>query len=291
MKKPFEDLMQQIVLQRVGMTRTTFLPPSSSQPGDINFAPAYLNGSVTAGAPYHLMPDAAAAGVWTTPTDLMKAVLQVQKSLSSGSFLEVSWAERMIREVHSGSGMALGWMNEDGTTFGHTGSNDPGYRSYFMGYTHAECGFCIMTNSQLGDTIKDQLWSAIPYLKGWPAATHALDISAAPVPFVDRRKRVNKEARAWIGRWGAWEIVGAKEVEDTSLYLKAGLSSTVPLVPAAIPPVTHAEGGSYDLVAYPLQVMLRLGWKDGDRAVESWHNGSRTLWRGQGAQVACESEL
>jgi CubicO group peptidase (beta-lactamase class C family) len=287
-KKPFENLMQEIVFRPFGMTRTTFLPPASTQTGGANFAPAYLNGNVAADMPYHLMPDAAAAGLWTTPADLMKAVLQVQRSLTSGSFLEVSWAERMIREVHPESGMALGWMNKDGTAFGHTGSNDPGYRSYLMGYTGGERGFCIMTNSQLGDTIKDQLWSAIPYLKGWVAAPHAIDISAAPVPFVDKRKQVDKEARAWIGRWGPWEIVGAEEIGDTRLYIKASRSSVVSLLPAAIPPVTHPEGASYDLVAHPLQVMLRLGWKDGCRAVEAWHNGTRTILRGQETQLGSE---
>jgi len=42
------------------------------------------------------------------------------------------------------------------------------------------------------------------------------------------------------------------------------------LVPAALPPHKYEEGESIDLLADGLELMLRLGWKDGARSVEVW---------------------
>lgn len=43
--------------------------------------------------------------------------------------------------------------------------------------------------------------------------------------------------------------------------------------PAAIPPHKYDEANSIDLVADGLEMMLRLGWKDGAQIVEVWQDG------------------
>jgi hypothetical protein len=56
--------------------------------------------------------------------------------------------------------------------------------------------------------------------------------------------------------------------------LRFGEDVRVRLVPAAIPSVKY-EGGreSIDLVLDGLEMMVRLGWKDGNRDVEVWYDG------------------
>jgi hypothetical protein len=46
------------------------------------------------------------------------------------------------------------------------------------------------------------------------------------------------------------------------------------LVPEVLPPHEYDKGNSIDLVADGLDLMLRLGWKEGARMIEVWQNGT-----------------
>jgi CubicO group peptidase (beta-lactamase class C family) len=284
LQKPFRELMDEIVLQPLKMTRSTFqfLPATEK-----NYAPVFLNGKNKSEPDHFLLPETAAAGLWTIPSDLLLAVQAVQRSLESDNFLEQKWAERMLAVVEDD--MALGWVNR-GSHFGHAGGNYPGYLSFVCGYADLpssepdearseketrerktdipkHCGISVMTSSALGDLTKDKILEAVAYLNSWPA------ISDDPViPFMDRAKEVDGRAKEWLGSWGP----GNWNLEDANggLSLQYKSFPAVALVPAAISPHTYDEGNSIDLVADGLEMMLRLGWKDGSRIVEIWQDGA-----------------
>jgi len=58
--------------------------------------------------------------------------------------------------------------------------------------------------------------------------------------------------------------------------LQYGDGIKVNLVPAAMPRVDYVaeEGKSIDLVLEGLEMMVRLGWKEGKRVVEVWNGGT-----------------
>ncbi|KAH6706553.1 beta-lactamase/transpeptidase-like protein [Leptodontidium sp. MPI-SDFR-AT-0119] len=288
LQKPFHEILQDLVLGPLGMKRSTYaFIPSTEK----NYAPAHLTGGFKADPEFHLMPESAAAGLWTTPEDLLKVVLAVQRSLESSDILEAEWAKKMLTEVED-NGMALGWMTKKATpVFGHGGDNYPGYVCYVSGFTGVEdfgmkdgngknktvmmgpkyCGVAVMTSSALGEPIRWRIVHAVAYLKGWPV------LYTEPVlPFMDRKASVDERAREWCGIWGKgkWNLA----VDGERLSLKCGSFSAVPLVPAAISPFVYEEGKSVDLVADGLEMMVRLGWKDGKRIVDLWQdNGVETL--------------
>ncbi|KAJ6782331.1 hypothetical protein PWT90_07803 [Aphanocladium album] len=111
-------------------------------------------------AEYHHLPELAAAGLWSTPAGLLRAIHDVQRSLSGDGGLlsqKTSRAREMINEVHDG--MELGWgsFEEDKIAFGHSGSNEPGYLCHAAGYAKQvsedvprESGIAVMTNSSGG---------------------------------------------------------------------------------------------------------------------------------------------
>jgi CubicO group peptidase (beta-lactamase class C family) len=73
--KRYEEYMQQEVLKPLDMTNSFFTqPPESGTPG---LATGYVNGNAIAGK-YHTYPEQAAAGLWTTPTDLAKYIIETQ---------------------------------------------------------------------------------------------------------------------------------------------------------------------------------------------------------------------
>jgi hypothetical protein len=153
-----------------------------------------------ADAKYHHCSELAAAGLWTTPSDLLRAIAAIQQSLHDTSkgegFLRPETARQMLTTlVPAGANpeecMALGW-GADAHVFGHRGSNDPGCACYVFGFhggvvntgtgtatgsseeqtpetsALAGEGLAIMTNSALGFESIQKLLSAVFYLKGWP---------------------------------------------------------------------------------------------------------------------------
>ncbi|RDW74927.1 hypothetical protein BP6252_06069 [Coleophoma cylindrospora] len=302
MEKPFYQIMDELVLQPLNMTRSTFQVLSAIEK---NYAPAYLTGQTPCDPDHHILPECAAAGLWTTPTDLLRVVQSLQWSLEADDFLEKHWAETMLREDRV-SGRGLGWVaKQGGIAFSHAGSNDPGYRCHVVGYADlskidstaegseesrgeddasgdggddckvpTDCGICIMTSSQLGNHIMEKILAAIPYLKDWPAIPPSSGISPAIIPFMDRTKVICEVADDWCGVWepGPW-ILSDKE----GMHLSYSDYPRVKLISAAIAPIQFDEGDSIDLIPEGLEMMLRLVWKDGARSIELWQNGAVTM--------------
>ena len=75
---------------------------------------------------YHYYPEHAAAGLWTTPTELVKIGLELSKSYRKNGFLKKKTARRMMTPVMDGYGLCLDiWESEarKDSVAGHTGEN------------------------------------------------------------------------------------------------------------------------------------------------------------------------
>src|SRR3989337_523523 len=78
--KPFVEIAHDWVLRPIGMTNSTYEQPLPA-PREKQAARAHRRAGVRMGDPWHVYPEHAAAGLWTTPTDLAKFLIEVQKSL------------------------------------------------------------------------------------------------------------------------------------------------------------------------------------------------------------------
>jgi CubicO group peptidase (beta-lactamase class C family) len=81
---PFAQVAQEVVLDPVGMARSTFLQPP----------PAPLLDSA-ARDDWHLYPESAAAGLWTTPADLARFVAALQSAATGDGVLDRRTADAM----------------------------------------------------------------------------------------------------------------------------------------------------------------------------------------------------
>lgn len=99
--KPIENIAEEWIFQPIGMTNSTFQQP----------LPAGLEGQAARShdrsgmrrdVPWHVQPMAAAAGLWTTPTDLAKFAIEVQLSLlgRSNRVLSPPMAREMVPRRH-----------------------------------------------------------------------------------------------------------------------------------------------------------------------------------------------
>lgn len=122
----FAPLMQRLVLDPIGMKDSTF-----EQPLPVTRQPAAAHAHNGAGKtmehPWHVYPEGAAAGLWTTPTDLARFALEVQMTLAgrSGKVLDKQTMQELITPVGVG-GYAVGFsigQRGQGWYFSHSGAN------------------------------------------------------------------------------------------------------------------------------------------------------------------------
>lgn len=182
-KIPFADLMQETVLKPLGMRDSTFaqpLPPALLTRAAL---PHDANGKPLAGGP-HTYPEQAAAGLWSTPSDLARFAIEVRQSAAGQSniVLSQSMTRLMLSPVLAGYGLGLGIGGEgQAQTFGHNGSN-AGYDSTLIAYTERGDGVVVMTNGERGEELAGAIVRAVAAEYKWPTHHPRERRAIAPTP-------------------------------------------------------------------------------------------------------------
>lgn len=167
----FEDALQELVLQPLGMTRSRFsqpidldkITPLKIAAAENGFNPA-LGVYWPARDTWHNYPEQAAAGLWTTSADFSKFGQALQKAQGGDELLGLPGAEfaEMFEEVDGDYGLGLLLKKSaDGELlhFGHTGGNF-GYRCIFRIYPEKGKGIVILTNSPKGVILMKEIMAA-----------------------------------------------------------------------------------------------------------------------------------
>src|SRR5947209_6022091 len=167
--KPFAELMQELVLRKIGMTHSTF-----DQPLPRDWEAMAATGHDMSGEPlkgrWHVFPQAAAAGLWTTPADLAQFAIELQESYKgkSNRVLSVDMTRQMLTKQPGGYGLGL-WLGgkEKVTNFSHAGQNE-GFTCILVAYLDTGQGAVIMTNGDRGSGVFHEILRAIAREYGWP---------------------------------------------------------------------------------------------------------------------------
>lgn len=164
-QRPFPELMQRIVLSRLGMHHSTFEQPLPVERAARTAVGFHETGRSYTGG-WHTYPEMAAAGLWTTPTDLALFAIAVARAVmgESNKILERPMAEAMI-VPHIGR-YGLGFVGSHGW-FLHSGAN-AGYRCELLCRADASHGAIVMTNSDSGGKLIRPLLAAIGQESNWP---------------------------------------------------------------------------------------------------------------------------
>lgn len=166
----FKDYIQKTVFDALEMTRSTFVPPH------VNGEKNYASGHFVDGAPlleeYNDHPSLGAAGLWTTPTDLVKLGMNIQKSIigDTRGLLNQKLAKEMIACTVEARGDFAGFgcfISKDGMIFKHSGGN-PGMRCNALFTTDGKKGVVIMTNSDNGMQLENELRLSVLDIYKWP---------------------------------------------------------------------------------------------------------------------------
>jgi CubicO group peptidase (beta-lactamase class C family) len=167
--KPFAELMQELVLRKIAMTHSTFEQPLPHDWETIAATGHDVNGEPLKGR-WHIFPQAAAAGLWTTPTDLARFAIELQESYKGKSnlVLSVDMTRQMLTKQLGGYGLGL-WLGgrETVTNFSHAGQNE-GFTCILVAYLDTGQGAVIMTNGDRGSGLFNEILRAIAREYGWP---------------------------------------------------------------------------------------------------------------------------
>jgi CubicO group peptidase (beta-lactamase class C family) len=179
--QPFPALLRARVLEPAGMRASTYEQPLPASRA-LEAATGYQsNGSAVAGR-YHTYPEMAAAGLWTTPSDLARWVLAMQHSLAGakGALLSRETASKMITPGLGGWGLGVQIAGAgDSLVFTHGGANE-GFRAIFVGFANRPQGAVVMTNSDAGSAIADEIIRALAVEYHWPGFARR-EIAAIPM--------------------------------------------------------------------------------------------------------------
>lgn len=212
-KTAFDVLANQLLFSPLGMKSSTFQQPLPAK--YLSLASWGYSAAPWYKGTLYVYPQQAAAGLYSTPTDLAKFIIEIQKCLQSkGSLITQSIAKQMITpqgEVSNGSYheqigvgpflLALTENKEEkGRYFEFTGVN-AGFTAYVVGNVVDGNGSVIMLNT--GDDnngLGMELRRAIAHTYNW---YHFLPREIKPV-------NISKEdAQQYVGRYrkGADEVV------------------------------------------------------------------------------------
>ena len=176
--KPLPEIVKELVFEPLGMTRSFYM--NGLPEGETNFAQCWSTGvTETAPARWHIQPELGAAGVWTTPGDLMRAQRGIRDAaLGRSDFLSKELALKGLTAVEGASGFTFGGWQSGKNWFGHGGANNPGFKCQTMACFDYEGkrelgrasdeGIAVMTNSTLGTDVCHKIIQAVAYLRGWP---------------------------------------------------------------------------------------------------------------------------
>ena len=175
--RPFAEILHESVLDPLGMAHSTYEQPLPAAL-ESQAARAHSREGKALDARWHVYPEQAAAGLWTTPTDLAAFVVEIQRALRgpAGRVLSQAMAREMVAPVGIGPyglGLVVNRRGE-GWYFSHGGVNW-GFHCAFLGHVRRGYGVVVMTNGDSGTPVINEIEARV-------AAAYRWDSLDKPIP-------------------------------------------------------------------------------------------------------------
>ena len=180
-KQPYEQYMYEHVLRPLGMNNSSYSqPPAVNQRK--NLATGYKSNGNEVPGKYFVYPEKAAAGLWTTPTDICKYILEMQQAYQgkSSKVLNQEMVKLHVTPYKNDVAMGTFIQNRNGEKyFDHTASNE-GFSGLFIGGLTNGKGAAIFVNSD-DATIAFELVNSIAIAYNWGGFKKPEQITTVPV--------------------------------------------------------------------------------------------------------------
>lgn len=263
MGTPFPELMRELILEPVGMADSSFEQPPLPAFAERAARGHPFNGTEAEGR-YHVYPETAAAGLWTSAADLALLGVETMRALKGVSKLGLtpeavsSMLRPQLPDQEIGQDfVGLGWFcagKERNFRFFHYGW-DHGYVALMLMLPAIGKGVVVMLNSNQGAMVPDEIAAAVGREYGWPMLKDVPQISDV-IPDV-----------AYAGNYASANGMIEVTQEGSRLLVRLAGQQALAVYPA----------GVADFVARAINLRLRFAGDDAARPSElTVVNGSRT---------------
>jgi CubicO group peptidase (beta-lactamase class C family) len=169
--KEFPALVKELLFDPVGMADSTF---EQTLPGAMSSRASAAHdstGTMISGG-HFIHPELAAAGLWSTPTDLLKWAMEIAAARAgkSNKILSQGLVTQMLTVVKRpmGLGPFLGGTGR-AFNFGHRGWN-PGFHAKVMYFPETGQGAAVMINGDGGRGMVDEVMRGVGAEYTWPGS-------------------------------------------------------------------------------------------------------------------------
>ena len=174
---PFADFLQKAVLTPLEMTHSTYGQPLPKAL-HANASAAFDEEGNMAEGLWNNYPELAAAGLWTTPSDLAKFCISLYEAYNGlgEKVLSHEMVKTMLKPVKDEYSYALGlgtYHKGDTLFFGHGGKNRGFTNNMKASATHG-MGIIIMTNADEGGNLAEEIMRGADNIYGWGKPRHSL---------------------------------------------------------------------------------------------------------------------
>ena len=193
--KPFAQYMSETVLAPIGMSRSTYqqpLPPDRA----VQTASGHYADRRAVEGKWHVYPEMAAAGLWTTATDLARFAIEIQQSLAgkSSKVLSQGTTRQMLTMEKNDYGLGLAVTGSGAArTFGHNG-RDAGFDALLLAFAETGQGLVVMINANDNSGLMNRIRAFVAGKYKWPSR------SSTP-PAATTRLKPDKPLDALTGRY------------------------------------------------------------------------------------------
>jgi CubicO group peptidase (beta-lactamase class C family) len=188
---PFPVLMRESVLIPLQMNHSTYEQPLPEALRPMAASGYDRNGKKVEGD-WHVYPEMAAAGLWTTPRELAKYVIAIQNAnLGRTHFLSPPLVHAMLTPGMNNHGLGP-VITADGLRFGHGGADD-GFQAEVTGFLDGRGGVVVMANSDNGGRLAQELILTLGNLYAWPGIK-PVERTVADVPIAALERLIGSYA-------------------------------------------------------------------------------------------------
>jgi len=201
--KSLAQFSAEYIFPKMGMDNSTFMQPLP-ETMYAQASGAYDNKGMLIEGKWNNYPEQAAAGLWTTPTDLAKYCMEIQAIVAgkNSGVLSKETVDKMLTQHKNdwGLGPVVKNLGED-IAFGHGGKN-AGFSNDMKAFTNRGEGVIIMTNADNGTVIMGEILRGVSSYYGWKFAE------------TEKIKVMDLDAAALNGFAGTYSSKNIPEVEN-----------------------------------------------------------------------------
>ncbi len=163
------EIMIEELFEPLKLTHSTYEQPlpESVQNYSVGFP---KNGLPIPGG-FHIYPELAAAGLWTTPGEIATLLIEIQSALKDNSeFFKQETAVELLTPQKNAPNIGIGFMLKgegESAMFLHGGKNE-GFVAMAVAYKNSGIGAVVMVNSNEGYPLLNEILNAIAVEYNWP---------------------------------------------------------------------------------------------------------------------------